>query len=356
MDNPNPKVSIIIPAYNHASWITEAIGSVFNQSFTDWELIVIDDASGDHTWDAIGQALGAQPSVKATAIQHTSNQGAPATLNEALSLAQGDYIAILNSDDVWDEQRLEYLYQYARENNVDFLSTGITLWDEHSRLKNASEPDWLSWYQSLYHDWKKSGDFFSTLLRGNFLITTSNFFFHRSLYEHLGGFTELRYMHDYEYALRIYQSGAKMECLWDKALLNYRLHGNNTIREKPLAAIKENIDVLLTFLPKLSQHLNASRLHALRLQLCSLFRYTTEEWKTQVHLGLVEKEKELFALIEDRDAWIAERDVALKTQQKHILERDEWVAERNDWIAERDSLIQRLQNDIVLQQGWIQGT
>ena len=50
MDNPVPRVSIIIPAYNHALWIAQALASVFEQTLMEWELIVIDDASTDDTW------------------------------------------------------------------------------------------------------------------------------------------------------------------------------------------------------------------------------------------------------------------------------------------------------------------
>ncbi|MGB0845699.1 MAG: glycosyltransferase family 2 protein [Thiolinea sp.] len=357
MDDPVPKVSIIIPAYNHAPWITQALESVANQTFQDWELIIIDDASTDQTWEVVQQYLNADgglASSRCTTLQHSQNQGAPATLNEGLSMAQGEYIAVLNSDDVWSENRLSILYNHTQQTGCDFVATAVRLWDKDSRLKNASEPHWLEWYSKLKRDWDKNSDFLHTLLLGNFLITTSNFFFRRTFYERLGGFAELRYVHDYEYALRLWQGGARMACLWDESLLNYRLHGDNTIREQPLAAIQENMTMLLNQLPALCRHFNASRLHALRWQLGEIFRYHGEEWQTEVHLSLVAKEKEFFGLIEDRDQWVAERDKVIAEQNQDIRERDQWVAERDDWIVERDGLIQHLQQDIGQQQCWIQ--
>ena len=151
MDNPAPRVSIIIPAYNHAAWIQQTLHSVFKQSLTDWELIIIDDASTDTTWATLEHectVFSASFPNKIKLLQHSQNQGAPATLNEGLAMARGDYVAILNSDDVWHEQRLQRLCDYSEQHACDFVATGIALWDQHSRLKNTTEPHWLAWYEN----------------------------------------------------------------------------------------------------------------------------------------------------------------------------------------------------------------
>lgn len=346
MGSLQPKISVIVPAFNHAEWIGQALESVFRQSLNAWELIIIDDASVDETWREILRLTKTHKDNKITTVRHTANQGAPAAINEGLSLANGEYVAILNSDDAWPTERLAYLYQHAQQHSLDFVGTGLVLWDKSSRLKNASEPDWLHWYQGLYKDWDKHNDFLRTLLRGNFLITTSNFFFRRSVYERMGGFVNLRYVHDYEFVLRLYNAGLKMDCLWNKALLYYRLHDSNTIREKPLAAIQENMGLLLRLFPGLSQHLNASRLSGLQIQLQDLYRYTHEEWKTTIHHRLTEKEHELFPLIADRDQWVAERDALIHEQAETIAVREAWVADRDGWIKERDELITHLRAEV----------
>jgi glycosyltransferase involved in cell wall biosynthesis len=350
MGSLQPKVSVIVPAYNHAEWVGQALESVFGQSLTEWELIIIDDASRDQTWKKIQAAVRSRDQRKITLLRHVANQGAAATINEGLSLARGQYIAVLNSDDAWPPARLEHLYQYAQQQKLDFVTTGVTLWDKHSRLKNASETDWLNWYQGLYKDWKQHRDFLRTLLRGNFLITTSNFFFRRNVYERMGGFADLRYVHDYEFVLRAYNLGLKIECLWDEALLYYRLHDTNTIREQPLAAIRENMMLLLRLFPGFSKYLNALRLNGLQIQLQDLYRYTHEEWQTQVHHRLTDKEQELFPLITDRDNWVAERDAIIREQAGIIAEREQWVADRDGWIKERDEMIVCLRSQIDAQQ------
>lgn len=363
MDNPAPRVSVIIPAYNHALWIKQAVHSVFQQSFSDWELIIIDDASTDNTWAVLERECAAFAAVNPQNIvthRHSQNQGASATLNEGLSRSRGEYIAILNSDDVWHKARLARLVEYSEQQACDFVASGVTLWDQHSTQTSASEPHWLAWYDRLCAEFDQTHDFLQTLLLGNFLITTSNFFLRREVYERCGGFAELRYVHDYDYAFRLYQYGASMHCLSDEVLLNYRLHGDNTIRERPLAAQQENMALLLRKLTALSAQLTAPRLQALRWQLAEIFRYYTEEWQAELHWQLVAKEQDLFRLIADRDAWVAERDdwVAerderIATQQRLLQEREHWVTERDAWVAERDRVITDLQQDIQRQQGWL---
>ena len=335
------KVSIIMPAFNHAQWVAEAIESVLAQSFCAFELIVIDDASSDATWEVVQSVRHASADGRLQCIRHASNQGAPATINEGLRHAQGEYLAIINSDDVWDAQRLARLLSVAEAENQDFLCTDVSLLDAASQPSAAQEPHWMAWFEALKQDYAAHADLLTTLLRGNFLITTSNFFFHRRVYAQVGEFAELRYVHDYDYALRVWDAGFAMRFLAGDALLGYRLHGTNTIREKPLAAIEENTRLLLGWLPCLESAWNAQRLQAVQAQLQGLYRYTGEEWLTAVHLRLVAKEQELLPLIADRDGWIAERDALIQQLQQHLAQYQQWLHERDGWIAERDDLIQQ---------------
>ena len=335
------KVSIIMPAFNHAQWVAQAIESVLAQSFGAFELIVIDDASSDATWEVVQSVRHASADGRLQCIRHASNQGAPATINEGLRHAQGEYLAIINSDDVWDAQRLARLLSVAEAENQDFLCTDVSLLDAASQPSAAQEPHWMAWFEALKQDYAAHADLLTTLLRGNFLITTSNFFFHRRVYAQVGEFAELRYVHDYDYALRVWDAGFAMRFLAGDALLGYRLHGTNTIREKPLAAIEENTRLLLGWLPCLESAWNAQRLQAVQAQLQGLYRYTGEEWLTAVHLRLVAKEQELLPLIADRDGWIAERDALIQQLQQHLAQYQQWLHERDGWIAERDDLIQQ---------------
>jgi glycosyltransferase involved in cell wall biosynthesis len=356
------KVSIIMPAFNHARWVRQAMESVLAQSFSGFEFIVIDDASSDATWELIQSVREAHSGdLRLHCLRHASNQGAPATINQGLQHAQGEYLTIINSDDVWDAGRLARLLDVAQAAAVDFIATDVALLDADSQPCEAKEVHWTAWFDGLKQDYASHADFLATLLRGNCLITTSNFFFHRRVYAQIGEFAELRYVHDYDFALRVLAAGFSLRFLAGEKLLGYRLHGSNTIREKPLAAIEENMRLLLNWLPCLHETLDERRLHGLQIQLQDLYRYTQEEWLTAVHQRVLAREQELLPLITDRDqwlaqrdGWIAERDQLIGTLQQHVQQHQQWVAERDQWIGERDSIIQQQTALLSDRERWLQ--
>lgn len=99
-----PKISIILTSFNHAKYIQEAIDSALNQTFTNFELIIWDDASSDNSWYLISQY--SDPRIKA--FRNEEQKSAVWVINEAISMAaSGEYIAIHHSDDVWEPEKLE---------------------------------------------------------------------------------------------------------------------------------------------------------------------------------------------------------------------------------------------------------
>lgn len=369
------RVSVILPVYNHARWVEEAINSVLAQTFHSFELFIIDDASQDTSWDVIQKLCRTHQDPRIHCVRHANNQGAPASINEGLARAQGEYLCILNSDDVWDEQRLARLVAVAAEQSVDFLASDVALLDPDSQPKEDREPHWVAWFEGLKQDYAQHHDVWASLLRGNYLISTSNFFFHRRVLEQVGNFADLRYVHDYEYLLRVWQAGFQLQFLVGEKLLGYRLHDRNTIREKPLAAIEENMQMLLRYLPQLQPQLTSQRLQGLEIQLQDLYRYTREEWLTALHERSLEKDQAFLPLLADRDrwvaerdAWLAERDAIIQQQTTHIAslqqqvqehqqwvaDRDQWIGERDTWLVERDDIIQQQASALEQQQQHLQ--
>lgn len=96
-----PKVSVIIPTYNRASFLHEAIDSVLHQSYQDFELILIDDGSDDDTRDIL------KPYQGRLNYHYQENAGISKTRNTGLRIAQGEFIAFLDSDDLWTRRKLE---------------------------------------------------------------------------------------------------------------------------------------------------------------------------------------------------------------------------------------------------------
>ena len=109
-----PKVSIITPAYNAASFLEETVKCVQEQTFSDWEMIIVDDCSKDNTY-ALARRLSEEDN-RIKILQNDKNSGVAATRNKALDAAIGEYIAFLDSDDLWLPQKLE--------KQVDFMDTG----------------------------------------------------------------------------------------------------------------------------------------------------------------------------------------------------------------------------------------
>ncbi len=334
-------VSVLMPAYNHESYVATAIESVLGQTWPHLELIVIDDASQDRTWEVIAGYADS----RLRALRHAANQGAHITLNEALAMARGEFVAIINSDDVFAPTRIAACLETLRNTGADLVGSDIVLIDA------AGEPVLEHWWVRAFADlkrvWLETGDWHATLLYGNVFMTTSNFVFHRSWLEAVGDFYNFRYVLDFEWLLRGLIAGRRLAWL-DAPLLHYRLHDSNTISERPLAANLECAAMLRALLPQLlgNNALQRIRLEHLAAQWARIEKYQGEIWATLRHEALVAKETELLPLIADRDTWIAERDRLIARQAELIADRDRKVSERDamiasqaQWIAERDARI-----------------
>lgn len=100
-----PLVSVIMPAYNAARFIEEAIMSVIAQTVSDWELIVIDDCSQDNTRDIIAEM--AEKDSRILFVANEQNMGVAKTRNRGLDMCRGQYVAFLDSDDYWQPEKLQ---------------------------------------------------------------------------------------------------------------------------------------------------------------------------------------------------------------------------------------------------------
>lgn len=98
-----PRVSVIIPTYNRGDLLTRSIDSVLGQTYEDFELLVVDDGSTDHTESVVER----YDDDRITYLAHSSNQGASAARNTGIEYADGEYLAFLDSDDVWKPQKLD---------------------------------------------------------------------------------------------------------------------------------------------------------------------------------------------------------------------------------------------------------
>lgn len=224
----NTKISVIIPAFNHEKYIESTIVSVLNQNYEDFELIIINDGSTDGT-DHVIRAIDDDRIVYIT----RENRGAHNTINEGLEKAKGEYISILNSDDVYTPDRLEKCINFL-ELNKDYSAvisevSGIDDEGESVLLNKTPHIEaWQNWYKDA-HDLIDNYGMFVGSFGVNILITTSNYFVRRSVFDNIGKFKGLRYAHDWDMLLRIAQFN-KIHLLREPLLL-YRMHQSNTVHE-----------------------------------------------------------------------------------------------------------------------------
>lgn len=124
-------VSVIMPAYNAAPYIEQAIRSVMGQTHTDWELLVIDDGSADDTC-AIVERLAAEDG-RIRLLRNERNSGVAVTRNRGLDLSAGAYVAFLDSDDVWHPEKLAVQICTAQRERAALVYTSYAIVDAHGR-------------------------------------------------------------------------------------------------------------------------------------------------------------------------------------------------------------------------------
>lgn len=222
-----PRVSVVIPAYNHERFVGAAVESVLQQSFADLELIVIDDGSRDRTGEVV---RGYDDSRISYYFQE--NQDAYNTINRGLGLARGDFIAILNSDDVYTPDRLERLLLCREKTGAECIFTDVIPISDAGEEFTDPNFGWNVWHRKNRAFYRQCGDLYTAFLKGNFMVTTSNLFMTARAVREVGTFCSLRYLHDYDYIFRLMLAcPGKVHYLDQEKLLYYRIHSGNTLGE-----------------------------------------------------------------------------------------------------------------------------
>lgn len=135
--NSNPKVTVVVPAYNVSTTISETLRSIFNQTFSDFEIIVVDDGSTDGTSSLLKQIK--HPALR---VVRQVNRGLAGARNTGLSLAAGQYVAFCDSDDLWEPEKLELHVRHLDErSDVGISYAGSSLIDDQGKfLKTVQRP------------------------------------------------------------------------------------------------------------------------------------------------------------------------------------------------------------------------
>lgn len=147
--NINALVSVIIPAYNCEKYIEKAICSVLDQTVKNIEIIVIDDCSTDNTWKVITTI--AESDSRVHIYKNQKNLGVVETRNRAMSLCHGTFIALLDGDDFWYENKLECQLKLQAETKADLVYCSYAIVDENDRkqCKDFIVPDYTNLEMTL---------------------------------------------------------------------------------------------------------------------------------------------------------------------------------------------------------------
>ena len=129
-----PLVSVIMPCYNMASYVSDSIKSVIAQTYPHWELLIVDDASTDTTVNIIESFSQTDSRIKFDIKKH--NSGIADTRNQCIQMAQGSFLAFLDADDIWHPEKLEKQLKFMLEKNVGFSYSTYDWIDEDGNTLN----------------------------------------------------------------------------------------------------------------------------------------------------------------------------------------------------------------------------
>lgn len=141
-------VSIIIPVYNAEKFIDKTINTVLNQTYTNWELLLVNDCSTDNSKKLIQKYLKDE---RIRLINNKTNSKAAISRNNGIKKAKGRYICFLDADDLWDKEKLEKQVKFMNEKDCAFSFTGYEFADENGKPngKKVFIPEIITYKQAL---------------------------------------------------------------------------------------------------------------------------------------------------------------------------------------------------------------
>ncbi len=227
------KVSIVMPTYNGEKYIQETLEAIVKQTYTNWELIVCDDGSTDGTLEIIGRMAEIHPNIKIHKFTHVGN---PAILrNKGIRLAEGEYIALCDQDDLWDRQKLELQIKVVKKHNAKFVAGRNAIIDSTGKILAQSSDNKIFQFIEKRGLINEKQPFIPPfyLLLGNFIMN-STMLVKKNLYEELGYLSEAvehRGIEDYEFILRVIAAGYKIYYLSNQLIGYWRTHSTNLSNE-----------------------------------------------------------------------------------------------------------------------------
>ena len=268
--NQSPKVSVIIPAYNAAAFVGETLGSVFAQTFTDYEVIVINDGSPDT--EAFERAIA--PYRERINYIKQENRGASAARNAGLNAARGELVAFLDADDTWLTNYLQEQIDFMHEHQPDLICGDAIVFSD-------SRTDDQSYMDVLMNGADHFGEVtFEGLISGSQSLITSAVVARRQKVIEAGSFDEnLRNAQDFDLWIRMALRGARMG-YQRKVLARYR-YREGSLSGDAVNRVNRELNLVLG-----KEHLNRSEFDQ-ALECFRKARRAQPSWKLRVTCALL---------------------------------------------------------------------
>jgi glycosyltransferase involved in cell wall biosynthesis len=151
-----------MPCFNHARFLRESVDAILQQTFKDFELIIVDDCSSDDSWEVIRSIANRDSRIRA--FKHELNQGASKSRNDALQAANGAYIGFCDADDIWESEKLEIQVNFLQNDpEYDLVYCDAAIIDEKGALTGERFSEWFPPPTAA------SGNLFGDLVGRNFI-------------------------------------------------------------------------------------------------------------------------------------------------------------------------------------------
>lgn len=240
--------SVVIPVYNHAAFLRTSLHSALRSPLVS-EVLLLDDGSNDGSRELLPRLVAGAPRARDLTPPGGGNRGAHARLNELVAASKCEWIAVLNSDDVFVDGRFEAVVSDPLFEESDFVFGNLLLMNASGALIGAKRGpfDTGTAFPGGFDVPRMiaAGQFLDLLAHQNYLGTTSNMVFRKDLHARVGGFRPYRYVHDWDFALRAMAIGQPLYV--QRYLTAYRVHGRNTIAENAHKVRVESKDVFDRF-------------------------------------------------------------------------------------------------------------
>lgn len=207
-----PKISVVLPVYNSEKYLEKAINSILNQTFNDFELIVVNDGSTDKSVNIIKKFMLLDKRIK---LIDRNNKGIVSSLNEAINLSKGEYIARMDADDICLPSRFKDQIEYMKKNDLDLCGTWVEPFNEVKKHN-------ISRFPVNHSDIVVSSLFYCCINHPSVMVRSK--VFDKLKYEDIAA-------EDYYLWYEMIANNFKMGNL-PKVLLKYRLHNEQITRNK----------------------------------------------------------------------------------------------------------------------------